>query len=77
MLPIRKSPRLDGTANKEPVVPAYNEEQHDVAVMNAIVYKWNDMEFLSSLVKSPKSRKGKHKQSPLKVKPLMMKAPIK
>ena len=52
MLPIRKSPRFDGTTNKEPALPAYNEEQYDVKVMNAIEYKWNDMECVSSPVKS-------------------------
>ena len=45
--------------------------------MNATEYKWNDMECVSSPVKSPKGKKGKHKQSPLKVKPLMIKVPTK
>jgi hypothetical protein len=49
-LTIRRSPRFDVPTTQQPVVGEYNEEQHDVGVMNATEYKWNEMECVSSPV---------------------------
>ena len=59
-LPIRRSPRFDVPTTQLTVVE-YNKEQHDVGVMNATEYKWNDIECVSSSVKANKESKGKKK----------------